>query len=225
MLPPIQITIVSDVVCPWCVIGYKNLESAIDELQLQNAVSIVWEPFELNPHISAEGLNLHTHFAAKYGMSHKESLHFREQMTIRGKEVGFDFNYYEEMKTLPTHDAHILLEAVKAEGKQTALKLALFEAFFSNMQDISDRAVLLQASKSVGFTEEKALEALADASLRETVQNRKIFWKQQGVSGVPTMTFNGSSGINGAQPIKVYKQILIEADRHGRVEPLHTLSI
>ncbi|MFT6140792.1 MAG: putative DsbA family dithiol-disulfide isomerase, partial [Psychromonas sp.] len=94
----IKLDIVSDVVCPWCIVGYKHLQAAINELGLQDRVEIEWQPFELNPYMPPQGENLRAHVLRKYGAKREESDKARIDISALGAKYGFEFNYFEEMK-------------------------------------------------------------------------------------------------------------------------------
>ena len=144
MSKKIQLDIISDVVCPWCVIGYKNLQIAIDELDISDKVELQWQPFELNPSMPAEGQNLREHIIEKYGSSLEESQQARLTISDRGLQVGFEFNFFDEMKIVNTRDAHVLLDYAFQCGKQTEFKMRLFGATFTEQKDVSVRDVLLK---------------------------------------------------------------------------------
>lgn len=127
----IKIDIVSDVVCPWCTIGYKRLEKAISELGIQDQVEIEWQPFELNPNMPAEGQNIQEHIAEKYGSTLEQQKESQQRMVEAGAELGFTFDYFDEMRMANTFEAHILLEYAKDFGKQTDLKMRLTKAFLA----------------------------------------------------------------------------------------------
>ena len=206
----IKLDIISDVVCPWCVIGYHHLEAAIKELNLQFQIEIEWQPFELNPDMPAEGEELRAHVARKYGASREDSDRARAEITQRGKRYGFKFDYFDGIKMVNTLDAHILLELAHELGKQTELKMRLFSAFFTEHKDVSDRDVLIHEVKAIGIDEEQARAALMDKNLRERVKSRELEWQQMGISSVPTVVFNRTSAVSGAQPQEIFKQILLE---------------
>lgn len=210
MSDKIKLDIVSDVVCPWCIVGYKHLEAAINELGIQDKVEIEWQPFELNPDMPAEGENLRDHVARKYGASRADSDSARASIAEKGAAYGFEFNYFEEMKMVNTLDAHVLLEFAHQVGKQTELKMRLFSAFFSEQKDVSDREILLTEAESVGINRLDAEQQLEDDSLREQIREQEAHWHQLGISGVPTVIFNRSSAVTGAHPQESYKQILQE---------------
>lgn len=204
----IKIDIISDVVCPWCIIGYGNLKKAITELALEDKVEIEWQPFELNPNMPLEGEELSAHSARKYGSTPESSAKFRTEMTAHGKTVDFDFNFFEGMKIVNTRDAHILLEYAKSQGKQTALKLRLFSAFFTEKKDVSDREVLAQELAAVGLNVQDAMNKLADTQAQQSITAQELHWQRLGVSSVPTVVFNNTSALSGAQPIETFKQFL-----------------
>jgi len=210
MTEKIKIDIISDVVCPWCIIGYGNLTRAITELGLDDRVEIEWQPFELNPDMPQEGEELRAHSARKYGSTPEDSARFREEMSARGKELDFEFNYFEGMKIVNTRDAHVLLEYAKDKQLQSALKLRLFAAFFSEKKDVSQRSVLIAEAVCVGLDEQAVIDRLADESAHQHVVDTESQWQQMGVSSVPTVVFNRNSALAGAHPIETFVQVLSE---------------
>ncbi|PSW22089.1 DsbA family oxidoreductase [Photobacterium sanctipauli] len=210
MTDKIKLDIISDVVCPWCAVGYKHLEAAINELGLQDKVEIEWQPFELNPDMPLEGENLREHIMKKYGSTSDESVQARQRLTQIGAEHGFAFNFFDEMKMVNTLDAHVLLDYAKQAGKQTELKLRLFAAYFSNQQDVSNHEVLLQVVEDTGLDRQEALARLNDKVFGEEIRSQEAYWHQLGVSAVPTVVFNRTSALTGAQAVDTYKQVLTE---------------
>lgn len=206
----IKIDIVSDVVCPWCTIGYKRLERAINELGIQDKFVIEWQPFELNPDMPAAGQNIIEHISDKYGATLEQQKESQQRMADAGEELGFTFDYFDEMRMSNTFEAHILLEYAKEFGKQTEFKMRLTTCFFSERQDVSDRAVLKQALQDVGLNVEDALARLDDDDARYKVKSKEAYWRNLGVNSVPTMVFNKKSTVTGAQPIALFKEVLSE---------------
>ena len=210
MKDKIKIDIVSDVVCPWCTIGYKRLEKAIVEMGIQDKVEIEWHPFELNPNMPVEGENVQEHIANKYGASLEDQKRSQEHMTQVGAELGFKFDYFDDMKIVNTRDAHILLEYAKEKGKQTALKMRLVASFFSERKDVSKREVLKHALQDVGLNADEALLKLESDDARYEVQTKEAYWQNLGVTSVPTIVSNQKSAVTGAQPVAVFKEVLTE---------------
>lgn len=206
----VKIDIVSDVVCPWCTIGYKRLEKAISELGIEDQIEIEWQPFELNPNMPAEGQNVDEHLTEKYGVSPYQLKVSKENMTQAGKELGFIFDYFDEMRMVNTFDAHVLLEYAKEFEKQTELKMRLTTSFFSERKDVSKRAILSQALLDVGLNAKEGIAQLDTEKARKEVRTKQNFWKNLGVNSVPTIVFNRKSAVTGAQPVATFKQILSE---------------
>lgn len=210
MTDKIKIDIVSDVVCPWCTIGYKRLEKAITDLGVQDQIDIAWQPFELNPAMPPEGQNVQEHIAEKYGSTLEQQKVSQQQMAETGAELGFTFDFYDDMRMANTFEAHILLEYAKKFGKQTALKMQLTQAFFSERKDVSQKAILKQALLDVGLNAEEALSELDNDEARQAIRSKQDYWRNLGVNSVPTIVFNNKSAVTGAQPVHVFKEVITE---------------
>jgi len=210
MKEKLKIDIVSDVVCPWCTIGYKRLEKAIIELGIQDQVTIEWQPFELNPNMPSEGQNVTEHLTEKYGSTLEQQKESKQNMTNVGKELDFTFDYFDEMKMVNTFEAHILLEYAKEHGKQTELKMCLTTAFFSERKDVSSREILKQALQTVGLNSDEGLAKLNNDEARKEIRTKQNYWKNLGVTSVPTIVFNRKSALTGAQPVATFKEVLSE---------------
>lgn len=210
MKEKIKIDIVSDVVCPWCTIGYKHLEKAITELGIEDQVEIEWQPFELNPYMPEDGQDLEEHITEKYGATSQQQEASKQNMIDVGAKVDFTFDYFEGMRMVNTFDAHVLLEYAKKFNKQTALKMRLTTSFFSERKDVSKIDILEQALLDVGLNAEEGLAKLNNEEARNEVKTKKEYWQKMGVTSVPTIVFNKTDGVTGAQPIEIFKNILNE---------------
>lgn len=208
MKEKLKIDIVSDVVCPWCTIGYKRLEKAILELGIKDEVEIEWQPFELNPNMPVEGQNLIEHISEKYGSSLEDQKQSKLQMIEAGEALDFTFDYFDEMRIVNTFEAHVLLEYARGFGKQTDLKMCLTTAFFSERKDVSKREILRQALLEVGLNDVEGMALLDNEEVRAEVRKKQEYWKSLGVNSVPTVVFNRKSAVTGAQPVKTFKEIL-----------------
>jgi len=205
----IKIDIISDVVCPWCVIGYKRLQKAIAELELEDKVKIQWQPFELNPDMDKEGENIIEHMNYKYGMKAEQVKTYQEDRKKAGEELDFVFDAYDEMKIVNTRDCHILLEYAQKFGKQNELQMRLFAAHFSERKNISDRSILEDEIKAIGLDSIEAM-AILDGDERNSIYEKEDSWRKKGISAVPTMVFNDTMMMNGAYPIETYKNVLMD---------------
>jgi predicted DsbA family dithiol-disulfide isomerase len=204
--PVVDVDIVSDVMCPWCIVGYRQLEQALAATGI--GARIRWHPFELNPEMPPEGQNTAEHIAEKYGASPEQSAQNRKQLQDLGKSLGFDFNFTPESRIVNSFQAHQLLDFALSQGLQHPLKLALFKAHFTDNRDVSDPDVLIDVAGSVGIDADTAREVLDSGALVESVREKQIFWTSRGISGVPSMVFGGKYLVTGAQGAENYAQIL-----------------
>ena len=124
--------------------------------------------------------------------------------------MGFKFDFYDGMRIVNTRDAHILLDYAKDQGKQGELKMRLFDAYFNERKDISDRQILIQEIRSLGLNTDEALARLDNAAVREQNEGQEEHWRNRGVTAVPTIVFGNSGALVGAQPVDVYKQALTQ---------------
>lgn len=210
MKEKLKIDIVSDVVCPWCTVGYKRLEKAIADLGIEDQIAMEWQPFQLNPQMPQEGQDLTEHLTQKYGSTPEEQKQSKLQLVEAGEELGFTFDYFDKMRMANTFDAHVLLGYAKKYDKQTELKLRLTTAFFSERKDVSKREILQQALVDVGLNSEEGLRYLEDENNRRETTTNENYWKSLGINSVPTIIFDKKSAVRGAQPVSIFKQVLTD---------------
>ncbi|NNK15579.1 MAG: DsbA family oxidoreductase [Sulfitobacter sp.] len=204
--PVVQIDIVSDVMCPWCIVGFRQLEQAL--AMVGAGAYVRWHPFELNPHMPPEGQNLTEHIAEKYGSTPEQSAQNRKMLTDLGESLGITFNFSDDSRIVNTFAAHQLLGWAQSQGLQHPLKTALFDAHFTQGQNVSDIDVLLNVAESVGLDREAAAKVLATGSHAEETRAHQQFWTSRGISGVPSMVFDGRYLLTGAQGAETYAQML-----------------
>jgi predicted DsbA family dithiol-disulfide isomerase len=204
--PPLRIDIVSDVMCPWCVIGYRQLAIALEAKGVQH--DIHWHPFELNSNMPTEGQDMRAHLIEKYGITPAQSDANRANMTALGQELGFQFNFADGFRMHNTFNAHQLLHWAKEQGRMHDLKQALFDAHFTHGRDLSDSAVLVDIAAETGLDRDDASAILADQRFATEVRQEQKFWTQQGISGVPAIVFNRQHLVTGAQGVENYKSML-----------------
>ena len=204
--PEIRIDIVSDVVCPWCIIGFKQLEQAVAESGI--GVVVHWHPFELNPLMAEEGENLQEHVAAKYGTTPEGSRKARARLTELGASLGFTFDYADDMRMVNTFRAHQLLHWAESLGQGHQMKMALFAAFFTERRNVNDPHVLADVAASIDLDREEALAVLEDGRFAEDVRTREQFWTGHGIQGVPAMIFDRHYLVSGAQGVENYRAFL-----------------
>lgn len=204
----LQVDIVSDVVCPWCIVGYLQLLRAFERLDGEFVPRVSWHPFELNPQMPQEGQDLREHVAQKYGSTDAESEAVKARLTALGADLGFTFDYFEGMRMVNTFRAHQLSHWAGPLGRQTELQLALFEAFFGRAQDINDTQVLVAVAASVGLPAEDARDVLASARYAAAVREEQRYWLDRDVHAVPTFFFQGQYMVPGAQEAETFVRVL-----------------
>ena len=203
---PLQIDIVSDVVCPWCAIGYSQLAEALK--QTNTPYEIHWHPFELNPNTPAKGRNYREHIMEKYGNTAEDVQESRARMTAAGAEVGFNFQFTDDFHTYNTFNTHQLLHWADQQGRMHDLKQALFIAHFVDNLNVGDSTVLADVAASIGLDRTEALAVIEDQRFAEDVRQSVQHSKQQGIQSVPSVIFNGRHLVSGAQGVENYKNIL-----------------
>ncbi|MGI9509118.1 MAG: DsbA family oxidoreductase [Geminicoccaceae bacterium] len=204
----IRVDIVSDVVCPWCIIGYKQLECAQSQTGLP--VVVHWHPFELNPDMPDEGEDLFEHVTAKYGTAKDESRKTRSKLKALGAELGFTFDYADDMRMVNTFRAHQMIHWAASLSRQHQMKTALFSAYFTDRKNVNDPVVLSTIATGLGLDGEEAMAVLGDSRFAERVRQHEAFWTSQGVQGVPAMIFDGQQALLGAQGVDVYRTMLLQ---------------
>ena len=177
MTTPLRIDIVSDVMCPWCIIGYRQLAQALEGTG--TAHDIHWHPFELNLDMPPEGQNVREHILEKYGSTQEQSEQSRLQMTKLGADLGFDFRFTEDMRMHNTFNAHQMLHWADEQGRKNVLKMALFTAHFTDGRDLSDIAVLADVAGEIDLDPAEALAVLEDQRLASEVRQEQNFWIQR----------------------------------------------
>ena len=211
--PPktLHIDFVSDVVCPWCVVGLGGLEQALETLKGEGITAeVTFRPFELNPDMAREGEDVAEHLARKYGTTPEQSARNREMIRARAAEVGFDLRMGTDSRIWNTFDAHRLIHwAGEAHaGRQGALKKALFAAHFTEGRNIADAGVLTAAAEGAGLDRAEAAEVLASGRYVDAVREEQALWRSRGINAVPAVVVEGKWLISGGQPASVFEDAL-----------------
>ena len=209
MTKPMKIDFVSDVSCPWCVIGLKGLESALERASDVVEANVHFQPFELNPNMPPEGQLLVEYARQRYGSTPQQLNERRAMIRERAAELGFSIELPPEQgRVYNTFDAHRLLHWAGIEGRQRELKLALFEAYFTGCLNPSERQVLIDAAKAAGLDPAAAEEVLESGRYAKEVRAAEQYWRSQGISGVPAVIINDRYMISGGQPSAVFENAI-----------------
>jgi predicted DsbA family dithiol-disulfide isomerase len=203
-----KIDVVSDVSCPWCLIGLKSLEAALAKLGNEIEADLHFQPFELNPQMARGGESIAEHLGRKYGASPEQLEQGQERIRARGEELGFKFDMGKRSRIYNTFDAHRLLHWADTQGKQRALKHALFTAYFTEGRDPSDQQVLVDVAAQAGLDADRAREILHSDEYANEVRTRERFYLDHGIHSVPAIIVNDRHLIQGGQPVEVFEQAL-----------------
>ena len=215
MTTVLKIDFVSDVSCPWCVIGLRALDQALAKVQADIAAEIHFQPFELNPQMGAEGQEITEHITQKYGISAAQADANRENIRLRGAALGFRFAKASDAgggrnRVYNTFDAHRLLHWAETVSlsKQKALKEALFAAYFTDGQSPGSHEVLARVAGEVGLDITQAKAVLSSDQFAAEVRAQEQFYTGQGIRSVPAVIINDRHLISGGQPVEVFEQAL-----------------
>ena len=215
--PRLSVDIVSDVMCPWCIIGWLKFERVMDHFDGRLDFRVQWHPFELNPDMPPEGEDAAAHVMRKYGISAEQSRANTGRLAAIAGELGFAFNRGPGFRMRNSFDAHRLLTWAGASevpdqaaptGVQTALKLALFRAHFTDNRDVSDHDVLADVAASVGLDRARAAAILASDEFGAMVRTEESWWADRNITGVRAFILGGQMLVPGAQDPEVFIRVI-----------------
>jgi predicted DsbA family dithiol-disulfide isomerase len=204
----LTISVFSDVICPWCLIGKRRLERALDQLGMRDSTTIEWLPFELNPNMPPEGMERAHYRAQKFGADRAAILdaHLQEL----GAAEGISFIFDRIQRTPNTRRAHMLIAYAGRQGKADTLVEALFRAYFEHGRDVGREDVLVDVAASVGLDPDEAAQALASERLRELVVEVERRASDLQIAGVPFSIVDGTWSVSGAQTTEQWLAALKE---------------
>jgi predicted DsbA family dithiol-disulfide isomerase len=212
----VHIDVISDVVCPWCYIGKRRLEQALQSLraaQAAPAVEVAWRPFQLNPDLPDAGLDraeyLRRKFAGQAGQIYA-------RVSAAGESVGIPFAFDRITRQPNSAAAHQLIACAAAQGRQDAMVEALFRGYFLEGADLTRRERLLQLAEAAGVDADAASAWLDDERRRQEVLDADREARELGVQGVPFFVFNRRLAVSGAQDAET----LLRAIRRASDEPV-----
>jgi predicted DsbA family dithiol-disulfide isomerase len=212
----IKIDVVSDVACPWCYVGMKRLQKALDLVpEIQAEVS--WQPFQLDPSVPAEGRELKDYYAAKFG-GEEQAYRVFENMEYVGRGEGINYDFRKMSRTMNTLPLHVLMLQADAEGFKTVLKARFFKAYFEDATDLSSQENLVLIMEEFGWPSEKTTALLGDNQLRARVKEKIAYFQSRGVTAVPFFIFNDKYGVSGAQSPEVLAGMLTQINSEMAAE-------
>jgi predicted DsbA family dithiol-disulfide isomerase len=213
----VHIDIVSDVICPWCFIGKRRLERALEQ-RAEPAVSITWRAFQLNPEMPPGGMARADYIAAKFGgTAHAARIYAAIAEAGSGENIAFAFDRIR--RTPNTRDAHRLIRYATLAGNADPVVEALFAAYFEQGRDIGNRAILADIAAECGFVRAEVADWLAgDAGLEEVLGEDRSA-RRLGIAGVPCFILDGGYSISGAQEPEFFFP-LFDLVRNAAVQPV-----
>jgi predicted DsbA family dithiol-disulfide isomerase len=194
----LRLDIVSNIVCPWCLIGLANLETALESLGEEVQTELVFHPFQLNPGLPSEGELSADNLARKYGITPQQARERGGGVRAAAAEAGVSLAGKPD-RIYDTFDAHRLLYWARLQGRQLALKHALFDAYFGQGRAISARDVLIDACEAADLARNAAFDTLNRGDFATQVHDDEIDWRSEGITSVPTVVIDGEFTISGAQ--------------------------
>lgn len=207
-----EIEIWSDVVCPFCYLGKRRLEKALEDFPDRDAVTVTWKSFQLHPGLERRpGLGLEAYLAERKGWSLAQIRATHDRLAKAGAEAGLEYRF-EKAVIADTFDAHRLIQLAKAEGKGGAMEERLFRAYFTEGRDLGDASVLAGLAAEAGIDAGKAAAMLADkGAFAEAVKADIEEADRLGIGGVPFFVFDRRFAVSGAQDTEVFRRALAQA--------------
>ena len=203
--------IYSDIVCPWCFIGKRRLEQAIETAGYANRAHVTWRPFQLNPTMPKSGMDRRAYLDAKFGGAEARRA-MEERLAKAGEADGIVFAFDRIERTPNTFEAHRLMWRAQQHRKQDDLAEALFHAYFSEGRDIGDGQTLVDIAAEIGLHRDEARQFLASDQGVEEVRTEEAAGHRLGIQGVPYFVLNGTYAISGAQPPDIFVSALQKAE-------------
>lgn len=205
-----KIEIWSDVMCPFCYIGKKNFEHALEKLPFKEEVEVEWKSFQLDPTLEpSETKTTAEYFREKKGFPEEQAKQMTAQVIQMGKASGIDFNFEQALIT-NTFPAHKLLHLAKKHGKSSEMEEELFKAHFLNGENIGNIEILSDLAQNIGVSKEEAIQTLRSDEFDDQVSQDILEARNNGVSGVPFFILNGKYSVSGAQPSQVFEEALTQ---------------
>lgn len=195
-----RIDLVSDVVCPWCAVGFARLQQAMTQLDGELAIDLHWHPFLLNPDVGPDGRDMVDHLSAKYGKTAAEIQQSQQELKDVAQSLGLHFEHFTERRSWNTFDTHRVLHYAREHGRDQALNLALFDAYFGDAANPTDSTLLRRLAESVGLDGTTVDDILANNNYAEAVAEEIDRYQQLGVRSVPSFIVDNQYLISGAQP-------------------------
>lgn len=208
----IQVEIWSDIMCPFCYIGKRHFEKALEQFEGKENVEITWKSFQLDPTIPTDlpiQENVYAYLAKRKGISLEQSKKLHENVVQMAKEAGLDY-HFEKAIVANSFKAHRIIQLAKTKGLGDEAEELFFRAYFTEGQNLGGDDTLVLLAKQIGLDEKEIKTALEDDQYAYLVKQDVQEGEQIGVRGVPFFVFNRKYGVSGAQPVEVFTKTLAQ---------------
>ena len=206
--PSLTVEIWSDVVCPFCYLGKRKFEAALDQFSGKDHIQVVWKSFQLNPGVKTDTtMSIYTYLSNTKGISEDVARQMTAQITERGKEMGINYQF-DDTKVINTLNAHCLLHFAKEHGLQDEAKERLLKAYFTEGVNVDDIQILLQLGDEIGLNRDELETALQNKSYIQAVEEDMELSRRFGIGGVPFFVFDRKYAVSGSQETQVFLQTL-----------------
>ncbi len=199
----LTIDVYSDVVCPWCFIGKRRLEQALDTVKERDSARVIWRPFQLNPTMPKAGMDRRVYLEAKFGGSGELNT-MQDRVAAVGISVGIEFAFDRIARTPNTFDAHRLIWFAQQQGRQDAVVEELFHGYFEEGFNIGDAELLSSLAERAGLERDKVIRLLRSEEGVDAVRQEEARGHQLGIRGVPYFVLNEKTTVSGAQPAETF---------------------
>lgn len=203
-----KVDIWSDTRCPFCFIGKKNFEKALQDFAQNDKVEVHWHSFQLDPNMKTDLSKNHYEYLCEIkGFPMAQIMQMHENLIQAGKNAGVDFNF-DEVKVSNSFRSQMLVQFAKEKGKSNEMEELLFEAYFILGKNIDDLEVLSEIGGKLGFSKEEIANAMQSSELKNKVNQDIVEASHLGIRGVPFFVFNQKYAISGAQPTHLFSEVL-----------------
>jgi predicted DsbA family dithiol-disulfide isomerase len=199
----LTIEVYSDVVCPWCYIGKRRLEQALEALKQRQVAHVVWRPFQLNPTMPKAGMDRRVYLEAKFG-GPGEMKAIQDRVAAVGTSAGIDFAFDRIERTTNTFDAHRLIWFAQQHDRQDDVVEELFHGYFTEGLDIGEAEILVSLAVRAGLDGNQVRRLLRSEEGAGAVREEEAQGHQLGIRGVPYFVLNGANTLSGAQPVETF---------------------
>jgi predicted DsbA family dithiol-disulfide isomerase len=207
----IKVEIWSDIRCPFCYLGKKRFEAALEQFPHKENVKVVWRSFQLDPYlITQPETNVYDHLAEQKGISREQSIGAHEQIVLQGKNLGIEYNF-DKAIVANSFNAHRLVHLAKQFNLEGAAEESLFKAYFSEGENISDTETLVKLGTQIGISEVLVRAMLEKDDYTDNVLMDETYARELGITGVPFFLFNEALSVRGAQPPETFLRALFKA--------------